>query len=93
MSMLSNEQRENINNFIANNNPTKLPLIDLKARKTIKRTFENFMNNNHDLIIFGSEGFSYSNGFYRNNNNIYVVTFNYDKLESYALYEEGYEDV
>ena len=30
---------QNINNFIANNNPSKLPLIDLKARKTIKKTF------------------------------------------------------
>ena len=38
MSILTIEQKEEFNNFIANNNPSKLPLVDIKAKKTIKRS-------------------------------------------------------
>jgi hypothetical protein len=92
MVTLTYDIKKTIDDFIKNNKPTNLPLIDLKVKKSIKNKFNKFIKTNDDLMIFGSEGFSYSNGFYRSNNKLYVVTFDYSDIIKYALYVEGYED-
>ena len=89
--MLSIQEKDQINSFIATHQPSNLPLINHKTKLTIEKTFKDFIKNNYDLVIFGSEGFSYTNGFYKNNNIIYIVTFYYGNVESYSFYKEGFE--
>lgn len=93
MVKLTNQEKERINNFIGNNMPTELPHVDLKAKrnKTIKRHFKSILDKNEDLVVFGYEGFSYTNAFYKLNNKLYVVTFDYNDVLKYALYVQGYE--
>jgi len=92
MVTLTYDIKKSIDDFIKNNKPTNLPLIDLKVKKNIKKMFDKFTIMNDNLMIFGSEGFSYSNGFYKSNGKLYVVTFDYSDIIKYALYVEGYED-
>jgi hypothetical protein len=92
-TVLSTKQRNEINNFIKENKPSKLPLIDIKAKKTIIHDFKRILSNPYKMVVFGSEGFSYSNAFYMNDNILYVITLNYGEIESYAFYKDGYIDI
>lgn len=92
MPQYTEEERIFINNFISTNEPSKLPLIDLKSRKTIKKNFSKVHNNHDEYIYFGSEGHYYSNMFCKINGNLYILTYYCEDLISYANYIYGYEE-
>ena len=92
MTLLTEENRKHIIDFIANNQAGKLPLVDLKAKKTIKRDFKKVHNNEEELVFYGYEGHTYSNAFCKINNKFYILTYNFTDLISYADYVPGYED-
>jgi hypothetical protein len=92
MSQFTEEERNLINDFILNNKPEKLPLIDLKSKKTIKKNFNKVHTNQAEYILFGSEGHYYSNIFCKINGNSYVLTYYFEDLIKYADYIPGYEE-
>jgi len=92
MTQLNEANRKYISDFIQNNNPSKLPLVDLKARKTIKRDFNSVHNNEQEIVFYGFEGHTYSNAFCKINENYYILTYNFTDLVRYAHYVPGYED-
>lgn len=92
MTHLTEVERKYINDFIETNQASKLPLVDLKAKKTIKRDFNKVHNNEEEIVFYGSEGHNYSNAFCKINEKYYILTYNFTDLISYANYVNGYED-
>ena len=91
MTRLTEEDRTFIMGFIANNQASNLPLVDLKAKKTIQRDFNKVYDDKEDIVFYGSEGHYYSNAFCKIDENIYILTYYLDDLTSYAHYISGYE--
>jgi len=92
MVQLTDEDKEFIIKFIENNEASKLPLIDLKAKRTIKKNFNKIHNNIDNFIIYGSEGHYYNNAVCKINDKLYILTYNLSELVKYAYYVSGYEE-
>ena len=92
MTQLTEANKKYITDFIANNQASKLPLVDLKAKNTIKKDFNKIHNHEQDIVFYGSEGHTYSNAFCKINQNYYILTYNFTDLIRYAHYVPGYED-
>lgn len=92
MVQLNEEKKQYIIEFIKNNKPQPLPLIDIKAKKTLKINFNKVHNNEEDFVIYGSEGHYYTNAFCKINDKLYILTFNMENLISYADYKNDYEN-
>jgi len=92
MYNLSETDKQFISNFIINNKASNLPLIDLKAKKTIKKSFSKVFCNEADLIFYGSDGQYYTHALCKIDDKFYILTFYFDDLVNYAHYITGYEE-
>ena len=88
-----NTLKNYINDFILNKKPTKLPIPSIRATRKNKFDiiYKKFIISNKIIIDYPSDGFYYTNSFYKFNNNIYVLTFYQSKLINYAIYKLNYQ--
>jgi hypothetical protein len=90
MTQLSNEHKLLIEDFIKNNKSSKyFPVVSPQKIK-VKNMFDKFIHSENDFEQYGSEGFSYSNYFYKHSNGrIYIITLNMGEIYSYNKFNES----
>ena len=94
MPQLSITNKERIKEFFRLCKPSRLPHIDLKAKRnnTIKRHLNRACENHENLVYFGSDGANRSNHFLVLDGVLYVLTFDFQKLVEYAHVKMDYYD-
>ena len=92
MPQLIITNKEKINMFLSSCDPSRLPHIDLKAKRnnTIKRNLDKACKNHENLVYFGSDGANRSNHFLVLDGVLYVLTFDFNKLVEYAHVKMDY---
>lgn len=88
MPQLSNNNKEKILMFIQTRQPSKLPHVDLRAKRnnTIYKSLLRASQNPDCLVFYGCDGANRSNHFLLLNDKSYVLTFYLNKLVEYAYY-------
>ncbi len=88
------DTKQYIIEFITYNEPSKLPLIDLKVKKEREKLISDFnkvLYGNEEIVTYGSEGWFYSNSICRVNDQLYILTIELGYLVRYAHYVDDYE--
>jgi len=90
MSILKDNDKKIIKDFISNNPFSQHPLIDLRTHNNVITNLNNFINNTHDFIVFGSSGHYRSNAFCKIDNVIYILTYYFDDLIEYSYCDDKF---
>ena len=89
MPQLSKEHKLLIEDFIKNNKSSEYFPVTSPRKIKVKNMFDKFMQSEDDFEQYGSEGFSYSNYFYKHSNGrIYIITLNMDEIYYYNNFNE-----